>query len=319
MPDLKQIFKLSNIDKDYNYQEISQLLLNYSIYQTDEFHEVISKRADLAWAYAYIINEPYPEGEKSISRSAKYSFKYAKILLKHGRRFKEGEHAISKSPYYSTAYAIEIIKERFVEAELQIAKSEIVLDYIKKFIKGPFPECEPYISNHPVKSYLYAFLYLNGRFKLGERAISKNAEYSYKYAKLVLKKPFPEGEKIISEDKEFSYTYAHNVLKRRFEPGEKAISQCPYLSTKYACNVLKGRFELGENSIINVKAHLNTYLKYVIKGPWLEAEHMIANDEDAMNTYILILANYQDKKEIKRFIDTYPNAVQSIHRLAGEI
>ena len=51
-------------------------------------------------AYYYALNfiqEPFPEGETAIARSAKYSYRYAINILK--TRFPKGEKSIKRSNY----------------------------------------------------------------------------------------------------------------------------------------------------------------------------------------------------------------------------
>jgi len=87
--------------------------------------------------------------------------------LKLGLRIPELEPDISKDVYFSYYYATDIIKDRFILAELTISKDAYY-------------------------SYCYAKYVIGGRWELGEAVISKNTQYSYGYARYVIKGRLPD-------------------------------------------------------------------------------------------------------------------------------
>jgi hypothetical protein len=110
------------------------------------------------------------KGEKNIDTDSRYSYFYARDVLKGP--FPLGEKTIATNYVYSYFYALDVLKRPFLLGEKNIAK----VGYY---------------------SYLYAKDVLKGPFKLGEEAIAKDADYSCWYAKDILKGPFPLGEKTI--------------------------------------------------------------------------------------------------------------------------
>jgi hypothetical protein len=102
--------------------------------------------------------------EKLIAKDSKYSYQYAKEIIKG--RFEAGEATIAKEAHESFFYALEVLKGRFELGEMAISKS------------GSY-------------SRQYAQCILNERFKLGEPAIvamffekdTKRRNQAYSYVK----------------------------------------------------------------------------------------------------------------------------------------
>ena len=68
------------------------------IYINEEHIDIVTTDPKLAYAYSLnFIQEPFPQGETAIARSAKYSFRYAINIL--GKRFEKGEKVIKNSVY----------------------------------------------------------------------------------------------------------------------------------------------------------------------------------------------------------------------------
>ena len=75
----------------------------------EELEPIISTSSYHSYWYAkYVLNEqPFPLGEKAITKSSEYSYLYAREILK--KSFKMGEPAISKEAGYSYYYAKNIL------------------------------------------------------------------------------------------------------------------------------------------------------------------------------------------------------------------
>jgi hypothetical protein len=78
----------------------------------------------------------YEDMKKIISTSAKWSYRFAWIIL--GDPFKMGENAISTSPKYSFRYACGVLRKRFKMGECSLLQDVRYLEmYIKKVVKKP--------------------------------------------------------------------------------------------------------------------------------------------------------------------------------------
>lgn len=102
--------------------------------------------------------------EDAIAKSAKYSYLYAKAVLKGA--FSKGEKAIAKDAQYAYSYA-RLINKPFRAGEDIIAKSAIQsLHYAAFVLRAPFSKGEPAIAkfaeeddsgNTATKAYLSKF------------------------------------------------------------------------------------------------------------------------------------------------------------------
>ena len=121
-----------------------------------------------------------PEQYRNILKSSKYSYFYAKDILKG--RFQDGEKLIATNVSYACSYACYVLNGPFPLGEKIIATSAYnSLYYAINALEGPFPLGEPAIATDAYFAYRYAMDVLRGRFELGEKIIlaSKNA-YFYK-------------------------------------------------------------------------------------------------------------------------------------------
>ena len=110
--------------------------------------------------------------EKYIATDAKYSYRYARSVLKGP--FPAGEEAISKDPDYAYWYAEDVLA-------------------------APFPAGELAISKDAFYAFWYARRVLNGPFPTGEAVIAEDGEFSHRYAKDVLKADFYYDGKLIAK------------------------------------------------------------------------------------------------------------------------
>lgn len=110
-------------------------------------------------------------------------------LCVSGKRDKKLEEIIIQDAFTSYLYAREIIKDRWFEAESNIAKSSCAIQYARDVIKGRWSEAEKIISKSPRDSFIYARDVTKGRFEEGEDAIVTESFYMIQYAKLLDKLP----------------------------------------------------------------------------------------------------------------------------------
>ena len=115
--------------------------------------EFVKNNTDVAYQYAMISGEPFPEGEDAISKDSWLSYDYAKHIKKG--RFRKGEKAIAEVSGCSYLYSL--------------------------ILEGPFPEGEDAIAESACWSANYAHDTLQGRFIKGEPAILKDPVYGPPY------------------------------------------------------------------------------------------------------------------------------------------
>ena len=162
-------------------------------------HEIEIAKTNSKWAFEYVSKHGKDEDlEPAIAKSVKYSYFYAKNILRGP--FKLGEKAIATRDSLALQYA--------------------------KWVKGPFKLGEPIFAKTAFFAFEYASVVLKGPFKLGEKAIAKSDHRSFAYAKEILKGPFKLGEPIIAKDEYYSKEYTQEVLKKDFYLGGKLI--CKY-------------------------------------------------------------------------------------------
>lgn len=99
-----------------------------------ELEKIIIKSPRACFHYAEsFLKKEFPEGEKTISQSIEYSYRYAIFLNK---RFLKGEPVIKKSSFFSYLYALNVIKGRFFEAEdIILENHEDGENYVKNILK----------------------------------------------------------------------------------------------------------------------------------------------------------------------------------------
>jgi hypothetical protein len=136
-------------------------------------HEKEIAKTNPKWAFDYVSKHGKDEElERIISTSTYHSYWYARYVLNE-QPFPLGEKAITKSSEYSYLYAAEVLKKSFKMGEPAIAKeASYSYFYAKNILKGSFALGEPAIAKDAEYSYMYARDILKGPFKLGEKAIA---------------------------------------------------------------------------------------------------------------------------------------------------
>ena len=212
-------------------------------FEKDEFMDVMNKKIPVKLKFKYIdLLEPITGYSKQ--NDPRWAYSYANDVIKG--RFLEGELAIAKDPVLAFKYAQNVIKGRWPEAEKAITKNvELAVRYAQDFIKGRWPEAEEAILKdfdffdvNVLWAVRYAEDVIKGRWPEAEEMISKNGEYAYSYA-VMLKRlgvldRWPEGEEAISKHTSSAFHYAIYVIEGRWPEGEKAISRDPTISRRYS-------------------------------------------------------------------------------------
>lgn len=82
-------------------------------------------------------NKNIPELESFIINEAKWSFFYARDIIK--KRWEKGENVISQNTEYSYRYSLEIVKKQWLKGEESINKnSEYAYYYVCNIVKKPY-------------------------------------------------------------------------------------------------------------------------------------------------------------------------------------
>ncbi|MEM4605900.1 MAG: hypothetical protein QXF15_03560 [Candidatus Aenigmatarchaeota archaeon] len=127
-------------------------------------------------------------------------YRYARDIVR-GKVNDELEEVIAQNPKYSYYYAKDILKNSFPKSEDVIAQDpDFSYWYAKEVIKGPFPRGEETITKESYSSYHYTKDVIKGPWEKGEDAIAQVPQYSYLYAKNILKDRFKKGEKVIIQN-----------------------------------------------------------------------------------------------------------------------
>ena len=101
-----------------------------------ELEYLVLQDAYYAFYYAKnVIKERWCKAEPIIMQDAYLAYKYACDVIKG--RWSEAEPTIMQFPLYTYRYALNIIKGRWLEAEPIIAKSNLVIPYIRDFFDEP--------------------------------------------------------------------------------------------------------------------------------------------------------------------------------------
>ena len=140
-----------------------------------------------------------------------------------------------KDAKYASLYAINIMKERWPEAEQYIMKSpKWVLEYMAEVMPDEeWPAAEKYIKQSPQYAYEYAYYHLGERWPEAEDTIMKSPSYAFEYANDIIKGRWPEAEKYIMKNPEAAYFYAIRIIKGRWPEAEKYIKQNSKWWSKY--------------------------------------------------------------------------------------
>jgi hypothetical protein len=229
--------KRTTLEKEKEIAQNGQLSYLYALRSLrkrfPEGESVIIRDGYYIMYASHVIKGRWPEAE-AIIKTAENAYYYAKLVinLEHtGIRFPEGELTISKSAKYSVMYA-KLIESRFELGELAIAKSKnkkLIQDYSIFLL----PESE--IAKNAKLSYQYALFVLKGkRFFLGEPTIQKNNTWNYNYANYIIKGRWPEIESILVKNVDHLMHYFRGALKRKKYPFiENAILKYPELYKEY--------------------------------------------------------------------------------------
>lgn len=106
----------------------------------EEAEPLILSNPSTAIKYAQSVTGPIPEVEESVKGNPRYAYQYAKKILKG--RFEAGEAAIARNGQYSCWYAYEVLHSRFEAGEPAIKRSRFAAFYAINVIKGRWPEAE---------------------------------------------------------------------------------------------------------------------------------------------------------------------------------
>lgn len=237
--------------------------------------DAILKVSDSALVTPYCIaaGERWPEGEKMLLNAGftHLIFEYARDVVgkstRGGDRWPEGERVLIKHPAYAFQYAQYVLKDRWPEAEEQLANyhddSEMTYGSLNSIV-------------------LYAEMYRRGEeWPEAERILINYPEYALRYARLARRSRWPEVEQLdfkgISSKRLGNldnfhklcteiYEYAYKFLRHIGWPnGEKMLSSYSPINTmKYIFNVLNrgyGPEDRGRHWLEGEKAMI-TYLKY---------------------------------------------------------
>jgi hypothetical protein len=206
-------------------------------FEKDEFMDVMNKKIPVKLKLKFIDLLESITGY-SKQNDPRWAFAYANDVIKG--RFLEGELAIARDPVLAFKYAQNVIKGRWPEAEEAIISNcykslpppvELAVRYAQDVIKGRWPEVEEVISKNGEWAVSYAQDVIKGRWPEVEEMISKNSGWAVRYA-IMLKKNgimdrWPEGEEAISKHTSSAYHYAIYVIEGKWPEGEKAISRDP--------------------------------------------------------------------------------------------
>ena len=121
-----------------------------------------------------------------ILAALKYTPEEAYNLAKEkGERMPEVEAVIATDPEWACWYAIDVIKDRWPEAETVISTTDPywAYRYAKDVIKGRWPEAETVIVTNLLWAYRYARDVIKGRWPEVEAVIATDPWYKEQYEK----------------------------------------------------------------------------------------------------------------------------------------
>ena len=154
----------------------------------------------------------------------------------------EIKHQRSETLYYKAQHLGSRIPKDEEEELLSLGEPNWICKYAIDIIKDRWPEAEGVISKDSSFACNYAAVILKSRFYKAEDLIKKDPEFAYFYAKDVINNRWAEAEPYISEDAYFSYKYALSILKDRFLLAEeKSLEKNIELLFYYAQNIMRGR------------------------------------------------------------------------------
>lgn len=108
------------------------------------------------------------------------------------------EHIIKKIPKYAFMYCLDVLQDRWPEAEPYFLKYPFFsYRYAKDIIKGRWEEAELAIMTDPGLAYGYSMNLVGGRWYEAEPYIMKDPDSAYSYARHVIQRRWPEAEPYI--------------------------------------------------------------------------------------------------------------------------
>ena len=204
---------------------------------SSESATVVVKSPKDAYEYALTVMKKFPEGEAAIAKSSKFSFYYARDVIKG--RFALGEKAILGSHRYGKPYAALCkawdsgvtpslrIPDSAVEDAPPVENGIINAKDSKPSLEGfreeeESPSLEAEIQRELRAAVLASkdagrilnFLVDNdlGPWPEAEHILAKVGQYAYQYAYLILKGRFPAGEKLILSFERWGKCYRERIL-----------------------------------------------------------------------------------------------------------
>jgi hypothetical protein len=275
--------------------------------------------------YDYIGFDKMPEDAFDlICTSPEYSLMYMKKVGGNDRMIK----LMLTSPQYACKYAVELLIDKWPEAESIIMQDiEYLAYYVRELYRGiRVPEFEKILFTNAAIAFKYTFRLGTGRIQEAEPAILTNITYSCLYATEIIRDVWPELDAIIlnstNNDLFYAIDYIRRHIKKRIPEFEKLVfnhSACvfTYVSSVitfdntfeineeianlmhsdgilvYAKRTIQGRWPLGEQILLQrgVAIHLMIYANEIIHDRWVEAESIIRINSSAAYEYARYVIN----------------------------
>lgn len=218
---------------------------------------LIAKSAELSLRYAVRVGSRFELGEEIISKNAEKSYQYSRDVIRN--RFELGETVILRSARFAMLYAKDVLKKRWEPAEkliLDSRKPEIIFDYAKYVICGPWIEAEDYIKTlNQIHIFNYLFDCKKEPWKDVEHLVLEKTDRIVEYCENNLRGRWLEGEKQLLAKAPFEYKidYAKKILNGRWKECEEYIFQTnnPEIYFEYAKEVCSGKLpEILHNKML---------------------------------------------------------------------
>lgn len=131
------------------------------------------------------------EVEPMIIQRPKVALQYAMSVVKD--RWPEAEQNIATDKEIAIQYALSVVKGRFKEYEKKIVRDAAAVVEYCMAIGERFPEAEPYIVKSSIGNIMaYASTVVKGRFLLAEARIAMKPKWIMDYCDKVLRKKPPD-------------------------------------------------------------------------------------------------------------------------------
>lgn len=309
---------LDNIANNYNK------LCSAIIAVLEDREQKAIATAESAFNYAKITGKRFVKGEDVIATDAKFSYLYARDILKG--RFEKGEHALSESAIAATEYAV-FLKDRFKKGEHAIGQSDMYAQEYADMLStmqaiNPSQGTVPVTPTEAYKICLGAGLAakdtktswaignasLHNIFK---RVIAKDAATAFCYAEYVLKGRFIDGEAAIAGNEDIAYQYAKHLSDRFATSSTEAHDICvstpalrsiferliidPKLCYNYACRI-NNAVPRCEAVLAKSAEYACLYANKVLKGRFILGEDTIAKDAIWSIRYGILVLGERFKK-----------------------